>query len=105
MKRATHADIEALTRHLMDEGKIIEVGFAGFSLAAIPTNAPTVQLGEMRNAFFAGAMHLFSSIITGLDPEHEVTDADERRMENINAELNAFGDELRLRVARARGHG
>jgi hypothetical protein len=85
----------ALAKALADDGKLIEAGWIALRVAAIPTDAPDVQIKEMRLAFMAGAQHLFTSIINTLDPEEEPTEADMRRMELINRELAAFADELK----------
>lgn len=61
--------LEQLSRRLADEGKLIEAGWVGLRLAAVPLNAPAAQLEEMRNAFMAGAQHLFSSIIRSSIPD------------------------------------
>jgi hypothetical protein len=97
--------LEALSKRLADEGKLIEAGWVGLQLAAVPADAPQVQVDEMRMAFMAGAQHLFASILTILDPGEEPSDADMRRMDLINKELAAFRDELELRVTRAQGSG
>ena len=55
------------------------------------------QLHEMRLAFFAGAQHLFASIMSVLDPGSEPTDADMERMSNIDTELRAFIQDFELR--------
>jgi hypothetical protein len=57
----------------------------------------------MRLAFMAGAQHLFASIMAFLDPGTEETDADLRRMGLIADELEAFGKELELWVAKTEG--
>lgn len=95
--------LEQLTKRLADEGKLIEAGWVSLRLHAVPLNAPAVQIAEMRNAFMAGAQHLFASIMTVLDPGTEPTDADMERMGLIAEELEAFGKELELRVAKAEG--
>lgn len=95
--------LEQLTKRLADEGKLIEAGWVSLRLHAVPLNASAVQLEEMRNAFMAGAQHLFASIMTMLDPGVEETPADLRRMDLIARELEAFGKELELRVAKAEG--
>lgn len=95
--------LEQLTKRLADEGKLIEAGWVSLRLHAVPLNASAVQLEEMRNAFMAGAQHLFASIMTMLDPGVEETPADLRRMDLIDRELEAFGKELELRVAKAEG--
>lgn len=83
-----------LSRRMMDEGKIIAAGWASFCQFCMPADAPKIQLEEMRKAFFAGAQHLWGSIMTGLDPDEEPTAQDERRMELIDAELRDFGARL-----------
>ena len=81
----------ALSHQLTDEGKLIEAGWVSLKLAVIPSDAPRVQLDEMRMAFFAGAQHLFSSIMTILEPGAEPTDTDMGRMDQISKELEKFG--------------
>ena len=56
----------------------------------IPPDADAVQISDMRKSFFAGAQHLWASIQGGLDPGSEPTDADLRRMSNIDEELRGF---------------
>jgi hypothetical protein len=77
-------------RDLTERGRLVEAGWVGFRLAAIPMHAPKAQLEEMRSVFFAGAQHLFSSIMTILDPGQEPTDADLARMGQIAEELERF---------------
>lgn len=76
------------------EGKLIEAGWVGLRLAIGLKNAPADQLREMRLAFLGGAQHLFSSIMSVLDPSSEPTDAGLRRMHLISAELDAAQEEL-----------
>src|SRR4051794_39538532 len=85
---------ERLKRELAEQGKLIEVGFAVLCATAIPSDAPEVQVREMRMAYMAGAQHLFSSILSILDPGGEPTEADLHKMDLINAELRAFHDEV-----------
>lgn len=82
--------VERLTKSLVNEGKIIEAGWASLRITVIPPDAPPVQINSMREAFFAGAQHLFGSIMTMLDPDAEPTDADMRRMRLIDNELKQF---------------
>ena len=95
--------LEQLTKRLADDGKLIEAGWVSLRLHAVPLNAPPVQLEEMRNAFMAGAQHLFASIMTVLDPGTEPTDADMERMSMIADELDAFGKELKSRISKTSG--
>lgn len=97
------ADLERFTKELIDQGKLIEAGWISLRIAAIPEDAPPIQLQEMRNAFFAGAQHLFASIITVLDPDEEPTADDMKRMELIDEELRAFIQDFELRFLPTEG--
>lgn len=83
-------DLEKLSRELADNGKLIEAGWIGLRIAAIPKDAPVIQLDEMRSAFFAGAQHLFASIMTILDPGEGPTEKDLDRLSLIKNELDGF---------------
>lgn len=87
---------QKLSENLADAGKIIEGGWLGIRLLAIPENAPQIQIDEMRTAFFAGAQHLFSSIMCVMDSEPEPTESDLHRMSMIHAELEAFRKDFEL---------
>jgi hypothetical protein len=95
--------LEQLTKRLADDGKLIEAGWVAMRLHVVPLDASGVQLSEMRLAFMAGAQHLFSSIMTMLDPGVDEIPADLTRMDLINQELDAFRHELELRVAKPKG--
>lgn len=82
--------INEVTKELVDKGKIIEAGWKSMRIMAIPRNASDVQLREMRKAFFAGAQHLFASILCILDPGSEATEKDMERMHLIDKELKEF---------------
>ena len=89
-RKKLDALIKGVTDTAADDSKIIELGWLSLRAQAIPSDAPQVQLDEMRQAFFAGAQHLFVSIMTMLDPEAEPTERDMRRMGNIDKELRTF---------------
>lgn len=95
--------LQKLARDLTEKGKLIEAGWIALRLAALPADAPPIQLEEMRNAFFAGAQHLFGSIMDILDPGEEPTDADLRRMDLIDRELKAFIADYQVRRMPAEG--
>lgn len=95
-----------LTKQLADDGRLIEVGWIALMKSAIPPNAPPIQIREMRLAFMAGAQHLWSSIVTFLDPEThdgEPTEDDLRRVSLIAAELDRFREEMMRDVRFAAG--
>jgi hypothetical protein len=98
---ADRAFLERLTRALTDQGKLIEAGFVGMRLACDLQDAPADQLREMRMAFFGGAQHLFSSIMSILEPGAEPTDKDLDRMSLISAELDAFIKDFERRAGAA----
>ena len=94
---ADRAYLERLSRELTDGGKLIEAGWLGLRIACELEDAPAIQLEEMRNAFFAGAQHLFSSIMTLLEPDAEPTDKDLERLDLIDGELMAFINDFSVR--------
>lgn len=89
-----------VTRGLLDKGKLIEAGWMSLRVVFLPPNTPPEQLADMRMAFFAGAQHLFGSLMTGLEEGDEPTDNDvsRSRFDKIAAELETFADELTLRL-------
>jgi hypothetical protein len=103
---AREAFLTAMSKTLADEGKLIEAGWFSLQAAIMPADPPPVQIREMRLAFFAGAQHLFASIMTILEPGEEPTDADMARMGLIAAELQAFAEQLSrdARFAEGRPH-
>jgi hypothetical protein len=87
--------IHDISKSWVDQGRIIEGGFR--SPLAIgyhePEKIPPDQLTEMRRVFFAGAQHLYASMLDIMDPGTEPTEADMRRMTLIDSELRAFLEE------------
>lgn len=79
-----------ISKRFLAEGKLIEAGFAAMRLTAMHPDSPPDQIREMRMAFFAGAQHLYGTIMNVLDPGEEPTDADLKKMELIDKELNQF---------------
>lgn len=100
---ADRAHLQRLERELADKGRLIEAGWIGLRLAAIPDNASSVQLEEMRNAFFAGAQHLFSSIMSIMEAGSEPTEKDLARIGLIDGELREFIEKFELKHSPAKG--
>lgn len=90
--------IDELLRQATDKGKLIELEWLSFVKAVMPPNASDVQISEMRKAFFAGAQHLFGSIMSILEPDAEPTEKDLERMTLIDIELKEFVKQLRESV-------
>jgi hypothetical protein len=81
---------DSLAKRLTHEGKLIEAGWIGYNHLALSKDAPQIQRDECRMAFFAGAQHLFGSMLGILEEDRDPTPADLERMSQINAELEAF---------------
>ncbi len=96
-------DLTKLMKELTDQGKLIEAGWISLRIAAIPEGLPPRHLDSMRDAFFAGAQHLFASIMGVLDEGDDATMDDMRRMSLISAELEAFGKKLAERYYPTKG--
>lgn len=79
-----------ISKRFLAEGKLIEAGFASLQLTAMSREAPPDQVREMRMAFFAGAQHLWGTIMNVMDPGTEPTDADLKKMDLIQKELDGF---------------
>ena len=71
----------------------IDKGWEGYK-ALLPKDASDVQIKETRQAFFGGAAVLFEALMRTLDPCEEPTDADMKKMSDIQRELNEFGRKL-----------
>jgi len=100
---ALRSVVDEVTKKLVEEGKIVESGWVSLKMQVIPENAPQVQLEEMRMSFFAGAQHLFGSIMSVLDEDAEPTEADLERMSKINDELDEFLTQFKLKYFKAEG--
>lgn len=87
--------VDELTKAFVDRGKIIEAGWKGLETMAIPPSAGDTQRKEMRKAFFAGAQHLYASMMSMLDSDTEPTQTDLDRMTLIHNELEEFVKELK----------
>jgi hypothetical protein len=89
--------IDAVAKDYADKGLLIEGGWEALKAVSMPPDAPQIQINEMRNAYFAGAQHLFSTIMSILEPGIETTKNDMRRIMLIHEELERFLRELKLK--------
>jgi hypothetical protein len=87
--------VDDLTKKLVDEGKLIEAGWVGLMFACDLQSASDIQKREMRKAFFAGAQHLFGSLMSFLEEGREETENDMRRMSQVHEELQSFIKEFK----------
>jgi hypothetical protein len=88
--------VTKVTRDLVDGGKLVETGWLGYRTAVISPRAPDVQVRECRMAFFAGAQHVYASLMTMLEPGEDPTTADLGRMQALDDELRRFADDFAL---------
>lgn len=96
----TEALLEAWSKRLANEGRLIEAGWIGLRKMVVSNDVPQAQIDGMRMAFMAGAQHLFSSIMVVMDPEEEPTDADMHRMDLIDQELRTFVAEMEVHAGK-----
>lgn len=89
--RTTPLDQQALdlTRELLARDQLLLGGFAAY-LRARKISPDSEAMPALHDAFMAGAEHLWSSIMATLDPGTEPTADDERRMESIGREIEAW---------------
>lgn len=90
--------INKLAKNAVDQGKIIEAGWLAMKIMAVPAGATEAQMRDMRNCFFAGAQHLYASILAVLDPGSDATEQDMARMTLIDEELKQFVAKLKAEI-------
>lgn len=101
---ADNRHLKNLEQQLLDDGLLMEAGWVGLRLILNShVSLSPDQLGLLREAFFAGAVHVFTSVTRGLDQGEEPTDADMRRMMLLYGELHRFDQQFRLKYSPAEG--
>lgn len=89
-KEAIRKVVDAAMREFNEQGLLIEAGFRAMVVLLYPDGVPG-PTHQLRDAFFAGAQHLFSALTASvLDEDREPTEADLRRMDLIDSELKEF---------------
>lgn len=98
--------IDAFTKQLINKELVIEGGFAGYLLYVYNgKTVPTEQYNELKNAFFAGAHHLFTSVMSTLDKGEDATVDDMKRVTGIHNELEKFIKDFELKFCKTQGNG
>jgi hypothetical protein len=97
IERAAH---DILVKTASDAGLVLELGWLSCAIMMKP--APEFR-NDMRIAYYAGAQHLFASMMTMLDPDADPTPRDLVRMDKMYKELAAMEPELKLRGVVAKG--
>jgi hypothetical protein len=88
---------EEIAKNMVDEGRLIEGGWRMFRVMSLPVNMPDSDYKTARLLFFAGAQHLYASIMGILEQGDEPTEKGMGRMQKIHDELEAFRLELAQR--------
>lgn len=96
-RRIVREVADRVAKDARDKGLLIEAGWLALQAVWLHPESPPEQVDMARHAFFAGAQHLFGSIMGILDPVAEPTAADYERMDLIAAELDAFIKDFELR--------
>jgi hypothetical protein len=75
----------------VDAGKTMAEMWDGFAETVIPF-APrgSLQHEEMRKAFYSGGLCLFNWFMVQMDEDREPTDADLRKVDEIEKEIRTF---------------
>ena len=93
---------ERLTKALADQGLIIAAGWQTYRLLCLRL-LPHETREDLQEAWMASAEHLFSCMVSMLDPGVEETDADLRRMDRLHEELKPIRQTLKLKYGRTAG--
>lgn len=102
-KALLRALIEKMSADLVDQGCLIEAGFQALRAMALSPEAPALQVSEMRMAFFAGAQHVFGTIMNVISEDDEPTATDFNRLSLIDAELKRFIADFEARFLPTQG--
>jgi len=90
-----YADAYALK--LIKDGALIEAGFSVIEKRLKEEGKGVKVRNEAKAMFFAGAQHIFATIVRVLEPGAEATDNDVRVMEQISVELEAHEAMIKAR--------
>lgn len=91
----------------VDQGKLIEAGWAGYRVYVVHPDASEEQLRQLRMAFMSGAQHLWGAFHSFLEPGDEPTDTDLKRMDLIDTELRKIASEFLIQedgMGKAKGN-
>lgn len=91
----TEAQLQELVKNLAGAGKLVQAGWVACAMMYIDRSTPSKVEEKVRNAYFAGAEHVFKSIIAMLDPGDEITEADLNRMTLLHNEIEEWATLIR----------
>ena len=88
------AEIAKLAKAATDKGLLVALGFLGFRRFFLGKDATDRQVADAQRAFYAGAQHLYGSIMGILEEGAEPTENDLKRMALVDAELRDFYEQM-----------
>lgn len=94
--------VENITKAFVDRGQLVEAGWQALVIVLELASAPDIQRSEMRLAYFAGAQHLFGSIMAITEDGDEPTEQDMERLNLIDKELKQWIEEFQERITKQR---
>jgi hypothetical protein len=95
--------VEDVTKKLADDGKLLEAGWNGFR-ALYLQGAQEAQVNDMRIAFYAGAQHIYGSMMSFMEAGEQPTETDMRRVEALDQEVSEFIEWFKLHIERVEGN-
>jgi len=81
-----------LSCELADQGRLTEGGWKAFETMFLPTAVNEDQRHDMRIAFFAGAQHIFHTMVSIAEEGTEATPNDLSRFQKLDDELTEFAE-------------
>ncbi len=94
---------DLLTKHMADRGMLVAAGFVAFRKTVMNDNATLDQVQAMQIAFYAGAQHVFHSMMGTWDEGEEPTEDDMARLDKLDSELRAFAAKMELAFSDTEG--
>jgi hypothetical protein len=91
MNSDEEAKLKRMTKEvtsLFDQGQLIEAGWVTLRAVILAPDAPQLLVDAMRESFFAGAQHTFTSVAGMVGSEG--TEAGARQVAIIHSELEEF---------------
>jgi len=74
--------------------KLIADAWRDFEIRVIPLDAHEIQRTECRRAFYAGAVSMWSGLLSVLEPGEEPTAKDMAVMDDLKAEIDQYAKDL-----------
>ena len=89
-----------LAKKLFDSGRVLEAGRTISVISFVAPDEPPEIKKMAEDCFMAGAQHLWSCLVGGLDEGEDPTPADDRRMDLIDKELRRWTADVKTRIRR-----